>query len=175
MLGSLNCLDPVVKGILTRENPKDYRVEVDETETRIREGFGARLMAVRKNKGLTQLQVAERFGINKATVSAWEKGRGLPDALMLRRLARLYDVSADSILWENSLSQEAMQVAAWFDSLTEQQQKTYRAVILAFVQEGSAAGEALPLAPDASQPTGVEVGGISQFGELDEEPLRARK
>lgn len=35
----------------------------------------------------------------KQAISAWEQGRNLPDPLVLRRLCRLYKVSADSLLW----------------------------------------------------------------------------
>lgn len=65
-----------------------------------RKRFGARLQAAREAARLTQLQVASRFGVGKGTVSAWETGRGVPDAFVLRGLARLYGVSADSLLFD---------------------------------------------------------------------------
>ena len=73
------------------------------------------------------------------TVSAWETGRGLPDALTMKRLAKLYGVSAESLLWDNAPSLEAMQIAAQFDSLTVKQRETFRAVWMAFVE--SAVGD----------------------------------
>ena len=107
------------------------------TPDRTREGFGMRLKAAREAKDLTQQQVADKFDVKKATVSAWENGVGVPDALRLRQLAKLYGVSADALLWENALSNEAMQVAADFDSLNESQRKTFRAVWLAFIQNAA--------------------------------------
>lgn len=100
----------------------------------IRVGFGMRLAAARGLKP-TQQEVADRLGVTKGTVSAWEKGRGLPDALRLRQLAKLYGVSADSLLWEDSLSPEAMQFAADFDHLTEAQRRTFKAVWTAFIAQ----------------------------------------
>lgn len=84
---------------------------------------------------MTQQEVADRLGVKKATVSAWEKGRGLPDALRLRQLAKLYSVSADSLLWEDALSPDAMQFAADFDHLTDAQRRTFRAVWTAFIAQ----------------------------------------
>lgn len=103
-----------------------------------RKSFGMRLKAAREAKELTQQQVADHFGVKKGTVSAWEMGGGVPDALRLRRLARLYNVSADALLWENALSNEAMQFAAVFDSLAERQKTTLKTVMMAFVQEAAA-------------------------------------
>lgn len=125
--------------------------EQPETATDpVRKGFGLRLKAAREAKGLTQQQVADLFDIKKGTVSAWETGGGVPDALRLRRLARIYGVSADAILWENSLTNDAMQFAAMFDSLTERQKGTLRTVLMAFVQEAatdSAVSDAFGSAP----------------------------
>lgn len=101
----------------------------------IRLGVGMRLASARENKKLTQQDVATRFSVNKGTVSAWETGRGDPGVYRMRELSRLYGVSVDALLWEDSLTPEAMQVAAQFDSLTEKQRRTFYAMWMAFVQE----------------------------------------
>lgn len=103
----------------------------------VRVGLGMRLKAAREGADMSQLQVAERFGINKATVSAWETGRGDPGVYRLRELSKLYDVASDAIIWEDSLSPDAMKLAAEFDGLTEKQKTTLRALWLAFVQASS--------------------------------------
>lgn len=98
---------------------------------------GQRLGAARELQHLTQEQVALRFGVNKGTVSAWEKGRGDPGIYRLRELAKLYKVSADALLWEDAPSIEGMQLAAQYDSLNEKQRNTLRALWLAYIQESS--------------------------------------
>jgi len=100
-----------------------------------RKALGQRLAAVRHIKGWKQEFVAEQMGMTKAALSAWETGRNLPDALALRRLAELYGIGADAILWENGLSKEALMVAAKFDSLNDRQRKTFETLVLAFVEE----------------------------------------
>lgn len=103
----------------------------------VRQGVGLRLKAARESKGLSQPEVAKHFGVGKGTVSAWETGLGDPGVYKLRQLAKLYGVAADAILWENSLSPEAMRFAAEFDSLTEKQRSMFRAMWLAFVAEAA--------------------------------------
>lgn len=103
----------------------------------IRLGVGLRLRAARKGKGLTQDDVAEHYGVKKATVSAWETGRGDPGVYRLLELCDLYGVAADAILQEDSLTPDSMKIAAEFDSLSDKQQKVFRAVWLAFVREAA--------------------------------------
>lgn len=120
----------------------------------VRLGVGLRLRAARENKGLTQTQVADRFGVTKATVSAWETGRGDPGIYKLRELSKLYEVATDAILWEDSLTPDAMKLAAEFDSLRPDQQATLRAVWLAFISQTSSdehVAKHLPPAPSKLQ------------------------
>lgn len=101
----------------------------------IRRGVGMRLASARAGKKLTQDDVAIRFSVNKATVSAWETGRGDPGIYRLRELSKLYDIPTDAVLWEDSLTPEAMKVAVQFDSLNEKQKRTFYAMWMAYVQE----------------------------------------
>lgn len=60
--------------------------------------IGEFLASVRKEKGLTQREVAEKLGISNRTLSSWEQGRAYPDVLSLSQLAEIYGVTADEIL-----------------------------------------------------------------------------
>ena len=59
---------------------------------------GAYLAMLRKIKGMTQQEAADRLGVSNKTVSKWESGGGLPDITVLPALAELYGVTADDIL-----------------------------------------------------------------------------
>ena len=85
--------------------------------------------------------MAGQLGITKAALSAWETGRNMPDALFLKRLAKLYQTSVDALLWENSLSNEAMQIAAQFDHLKPDDQRRLRSVWMAFVTSAATDAE----------------------------------
>lgn len=113
---------------------------MDKHDPQDKKDLGKRLAACREMSHLKQEGAAEALGITKAAISAWETGRNMPDALMLKKLAKLYSVSADAILWENSLSMESMRFAAQFDSLSESQKTTLATVLMAFVHEGVSDG-----------------------------------
>jgi len=59
---------------------------------------GAYLKHLRKEKGLTQEQLAERFFVSSRTVSRWETGSNLPDVMMLVELADFYEVDIREII-----------------------------------------------------------------------------
>jgi len=60
--------------------------------------FGNRLKHARKNKRLTQNEVAEQLGVDFTTVSKYENDKSQPDNETLRELAGLYEVSIDWLL-----------------------------------------------------------------------------
>lgn len=59
---------------------------------------GTFLAALRKERGMTQQQVAEVLNLSNKTISKWESGAGLPDITVLPVLAELYSVTADELL-----------------------------------------------------------------------------
>ena len=59
---------------------------------------GKLLCDLRKAKGLTQKQVADRLGIVPKTVSKWETGHGFPDVSTVSALADILGVSEKTIL-----------------------------------------------------------------------------
>lgn len=64
--------------------------------------FCENLKKFRLAKNLTQEQAAERLCVNAQTVSRWECGTTLPDALTLPEIARLYGVTVDDFYKKNS-------------------------------------------------------------------------
>lgn len=61
-------------------------------------GMGEFLAAMRKSKGYTQQEVADRLLVSNKTVSSWERGASCPDIGMLPALAELYGVTCDEII-----------------------------------------------------------------------------
>ena len=59
---------------------------------------GEFLKYLRKEKGLTQEQLAEKFYVSSRTVSRWETGSNMPDVDMLIDLADFYDVDIREII-----------------------------------------------------------------------------
>ena len=60
--------------------------------------IGAFLKQCRKEKNLTQEQLAEKFGVSARTVSRWETGINMPDLSILVQLAEYYDVEIRELL-----------------------------------------------------------------------------
>lgn len=59
---------------------------------------GLFLRELRKEKQLTQEQLAERFGVTSRSVSRWETGSNMPDLSILVELADFYDVDIKDII-----------------------------------------------------------------------------
>lgn len=60
--------------------------------------FGMRLQISRKNKKLTQSQVAELVGTTKSSISGYENNTSFPPIEILKRMALIYEVSCDYLL-----------------------------------------------------------------------------
>lgn len=60
--------------------------------------FGERLRQLRKEKGLSQAQVADILGGTKMMVSSYETGLRYPPYPTLVKMARLYGVTTDYLL-----------------------------------------------------------------------------
>lgn len=63
-----------------------------------RQKFGAFVATLRKEKGLTQKQLAERLFLSDKAVSKWETGVSLPDTALLIPLSELLGVSVAELL-----------------------------------------------------------------------------
>ena len=72
-------------------------------ENRIRSILAEKLTAYRKRAGMTQAELAEKLNYSDKSISKWERGDGIPDILVLCRLADLYDVPLDAFLREGAL------------------------------------------------------------------------
>jgi len=61
-------------------------------------GLGARIKECRSARKLTLQQVGDHFGINRASVSDWERDQTRPDLDRLVSLARLLNTTTDYLL-----------------------------------------------------------------------------
>lgn len=112
----------------------DTLCRVEKHDPEDKKALGKRLASCREVKGWKQEYAADQLGVTKAALSAWETGRNMPDALTLKLIAKVYGVSIDGILWDNSISVEALQFAAQFDNLNDKQQRSFRAIWLAYFE-----------------------------------------
>lgn len=57
-----------------------------------------RVAELRKNKNMTQQDLADRMGVSFQSISKWENGGSMPDIQLLPELAELFSVSVDQLL-----------------------------------------------------------------------------
>ncbi len=60
--------------------------------------FSEKLQQLRKQKGLTQEQLAEKLYVSRAAVSKWESGRGWPNLESLKDIAEFFGITVDELL-----------------------------------------------------------------------------
>ena len=60
--------------------------------------FNEKLQNLRKQKGLTQEELAETLFVSRTAVSKWESGRGYPSIDSLKEIAKFFSVTIDELL-----------------------------------------------------------------------------
>ena len=60
--------------------------------------LGATVAALRKERGMTQLELANQMGVTDKAVSKWERDLSFPDAASLPKLAETLGVSVDELM-----------------------------------------------------------------------------
>ena len=69
---------------------------------------GRFIAELRKQKGYTQKELAEKLMVTDKAVSRWETGKGLPDTSLLKPLADILGVSVEEILFGKLIDEERM-------------------------------------------------------------------
>ncbi len=77
-----------------------------ERRTNIMETFGQRLARIRKEKNLTQNDLADYLSISPQAISKWESDLTSPDLDTIVKLANLFNMSTDELLGNKKTSTE---------------------------------------------------------------------
>lgn len=67
--------------------------------------LGEKLQKLRRARGMTQEQLAERVGVSRQSLSGWENDAALPDTANVIMLADLFGVTTDYLLREEAATQ----------------------------------------------------------------------
>lgn len=122
---------------------------------------GSFLKELRREKGLTQEQLAEEFNTTNRSVSRWENGRNLPDISLLVELADFYDVDVRELIdgerKSEMMDEEVREVASKMADYADEQ----RSRLLIWVRRISLAGVILMAVVLALQTFGYEPGVVS--------------
>lgn len=72
--------------------------------------IGEQIRLVRKNKNLSQEQLAQQLNVTRQAVYKWESGKGYPDIQNLIMLSELFEVSIDELIKGDSSFQRKIKV-----------------------------------------------------------------
>lgn len=70
--------------------------------------LGMMISSLRKEKGMTQLELAEKMGVTDKAVSKWERDLSFPNINSIPKLAETLDVSVDDLMQVKAESKENM-------------------------------------------------------------------
>lgn len=74
---------------------------------------GARIAALRKARGLTQEQLAERLHVTRQAVSSWETANSYPDVEMLAALSEALEVSIEELIYGTTREKVTEELPRW--------------------------------------------------------------
>ena len=60
--------------------------------------FNEKIQELRKQKGLTQEELAEKLYVSRTAISKWESGRGYPNLESLKAISKFFSVTVDELL-----------------------------------------------------------------------------
>lgn len=60
--------------------------------------LGMMISTLRKEKGMTQLELAEKMGVTDKAVSKWERDLSFPDINSVPKLAEIFEISVDELM-----------------------------------------------------------------------------
>lgn len=70
------------------------------TEEELKQNVSKNIASLRKEKGLTQAELAKALNYSDKSVSKWERGDGIPDVFVLQKTAEFFDVTLNDIISE---------------------------------------------------------------------------
>lgn len=60
--------------------------------------IGKLIYSLRKDKGLTQRELADKLHLSDRTISKWERGIGIPDISLLKDISKIFNIDIENIL-----------------------------------------------------------------------------
>lgn len=78
--------------------------------------LGARIALLRRQRGMSQKELAARLGVSPSAVGMYEQGRREPDCAGLLRLAEIFGVSVDLLLGGAAAPEDARAVRPLWDA-----------------------------------------------------------
>lgn len=81
--------------------------------------FLEKILSLRKSRGLTQEQLAEKLNVSRQSVSKWESGQAIPELETIVALCRVFDITTDYLLKPSEMDELSIKT----EMLEKQQQQ----------------------------------------------------
>lgn len=81
--------------------------------------FSEKILSLRKSRGLTQEQLAEKLNVSRQSVSKWESGQAIPELETIVTLCRVFDITTDYLLKPSEMDELSIKT----EMLEKQQQQ----------------------------------------------------
>lgn len=95
--------------------------------------LGSMIRAARRDKGLTQVELAKRVGVGQPTLSAWERDVQNPQPESARKLAQILDLEQSTVLQmaaRSPASGRKTSIAKPFDTIQATELQTLATIAL---------------------------------------------
>ena len=124
LLGKVSEDDTIIQNNnITNFTLPKYKIEIN---------FAERLKTIRKENGMTQMQVSEKSGLSQSNINTWERGRSLPLPDGLIALANCFNCSIDYLLGRDArneaiiinLTQEEESLLQYFRQINKETRQT---------------------------------------------------
>ena len=102
--------------------------------------FSERLKKLRKDNGLTQVDVASKLGISQQAYASWERGVKKPTQDNLVKIAQILNVSVDYLVGNSEeITDELDNIEILFrmnsNGLTEEEKKIFKKELIDFMEK----------------------------------------
>mgnify|MGYP001781835942 CR=1 FL=1 len=104
--------------------------------------FSERLKYLRKQAGLTQVEVAEKLGISQPAYASWERGVKKPTQENLVKIAQILNVSVDYLVGnlkdktdDIDLSEVEILFRTTSDGMSNEEKEVFKQELLQFMKE----------------------------------------
>lgn len=103
--------------------------------------FSDNLKSLRKQKGLSQEELAERLHVVRQTISKWEKGLSVPDADLLIRIADIFEISVSALLGDavetteekNIIAQKLEQLNSLLAERNRRNRRIWKGIVIVLI------------------------------------------
>lgn len=99
------------------------------------------LKNIRKDRGMTQIQLSESTGIDVTLISRIERGKGQPGIESLKKLAIALNCSTDDLIFENGEREPGTDLKLMFERvshLPEERKAIIKEFLIAIIQRAEA-------------------------------------